>query len=80
MAKVLEQQGDKQSLKTIYRKILSLNPEDETIQYNLGALEYEEGNLKGALPYFKEYVKSHPKDATVHGILFDIYKKKKISH
>jgi len=77
MAKVLEQQGDKQSLKTIYRKILSLNPEDETIQYNLGALEYEEGNLKGALPYFKEYVKSHPKDATVHGILFDIYKKEK---
>ena len=45
--------------------------------YNLGALEYEDGNLKGALPYFKKYVKSHPKDATAHGILFDIYKKQK---
>jgi len=77
MAKVLEKQEDKKSLKTIYRKILSLNPKDETVIYNLGALEYEDGNLKGALPYFKEYVKSHPKDATVHGILFDIYKKEK---
>jgi len=77
MAKVMEKQGDKKSLKTIYRKIHSLNPEDETIIYNLGALEYEEGNLKGALPYFKEYVKAHSSDATVHGILLDIYRKEK---
>lgn len=75
MAQVLEKEGDKKALKTIYQKILSINPREDIIAYNLGALEYEVGNLKEALPYFEAFVLSHPEDANVHGILFDIYKK-----
>ena len=31
--------------------------------------------MKAALPYFEGYVKNHPEDITVQGILFDIYRK-----
>lgn len=77
MAKVVEKQGKKQELKKIYQKILSLDPKNETVVYNLGGLEYEAGNLKASLHHFKIYIKSHPDDATVHEIIFDIYKKLK---
>ena len=40
-----------------------------------GALDYEAGNLKKALPYFTAYAGRHPEDATVHEILFDIYRR-----
>ncbi len=75
MANILEQQGDTGALRKIYEKILSLEPENEAVGYNLGVLEYEAGNLKRALPYFAAYARNHPEDGTVHEILFDIYRK-----
>jgi tetratricopeptide (TPR) repeat protein len=75
MAQVLEREGDKNALKSIYQKILSINPREDIIAYNLGALEYEAGNLSAALPYFEDYATSHPEDANAHGVLFDIYRK-----
>jgi len=75
MANILEQQGDNGALRQIYEKILSLDPDNEAVGYNLGVLEYEGGNLKRALPYFEGYVKNHPEDTTVQEILFDIYRK-----
>jgi tetratricopeptide (TPR) repeat protein len=75
MANVLEQQKDNGALREVYEKILSLDPDNEAVTYNLGVLEYEEGNLKSALPYFERYAGNHPEDTTVQEILFDIYKK-----
>ena len=75
MANVLERQGDNTELRKVYEKMLSLDPENEAVSYNLGVLEYEDGNLKGALPYFEAYAKNHPDDATVQELLFDIYRK-----
>ena len=75
MANILEQQGDNGALRQVYRKILELDPNNEAVAYNLGALEYEGGDLKAALPYFEGYVKNHPEDITVQEILFDIYRK-----
>ena len=75
MANILEQQGDSGALRQVYEKILSLDPDNEAVGYNLGVLEYEGGNLKAALPYFEGYVKNHPEDTTVQEILFDIYRK-----
>ena len=75
MANILEQQGDTGALRKVYEKILSLDPHNDAVGYNLGVLEYEDGNLKRALPYFATYAEHHPKDATVQEILFDIYKR-----
>ena len=75
MANILEQQKDNGALREVYEKILSLDPDNEAVTYNLGVLEYEEGNLKSALPYFERYAKNHPEDTTTQEILFDIYKK-----
>jgi len=75
MANILEQQGDNGALKKVYEKILLLDSDNEAVGYNLGVLEYEDGNLKSALPYFEGYVKNHPEDTTVQEILFDIYRK-----
>ena len=75
MANILERQGDNGALRKVYEKILLLDPDNEAVGYNLGVLEYEDGNLKRALPYFEGYVKNHPEDTTVQEILFDIYRK-----
>lgn len=75
MANILERQGDNTELRKVYEKMLSLDPENEAVSYNLGVLEYEDGNLKRALPYFESYAKNHPEDITVQEILFDIYRK-----
>ena len=77
MAKLVERQGGRQKLKKVYEKILSLDPDNNTVIYNLGALEYEAGHLEESLQHFKRYVKMYPKDASVHGIIFDIFKKQK---
>jgi tetratricopeptide (TPR) repeat protein len=77
MAQILEKREEKEALRGIYKKILSLDPKNDIVKYNLGALEYGAGNLDASLGYFESYVKAHPKDASVHGILFDIYKKQK---
>ena len=74
---IFEKRGDKENLKKVYYKVLSLNPKNETVIYNIGVLEYETGNLNKSLSHFKKFAKSHPKDAEVHGLLFDIYKRQK---
>ena len=61
----------------MYEKLLSLDPKNETLMYNLGVLEYETGNLSKSLPYFEKYLKLHPEEAAVHRYLFDIYKREK---
>jgi len=76
-ANILEKQGKKQDLVKIYQKIHSLDPKNETVLYNLGALNYESGNLKAGLDYLTRYIKNNPKDVGVHEILFDIYKRQK---
>jgi tetratricopeptide (TPR) repeat protein len=74
-AQVKEKQGDKNELRRVYERILALEPQNETVIYNLGALEYELGNLKGSLPRLEKYAKLHPKDIQVHELLFAIYRK-----
>lgn len=75
MAQILEKQEEKEGLKDIYQRILSLQSKNETVIYNLAVLEYETGELGKSLTHFKHYLQLHPKDATVHEIVFDIYKK-----
>ena len=75
MAKILEQQADNEMLRQVYEKILVLDPKNEAVIYNLGVLEYEDGNLKAARSYFEGYAENHPEDATAREILFDIYGK-----
>ncbi|MFH1243398.1 MAG: tetratricopeptide repeat protein [Pseudomonadota bacterium] len=79
MAKVFEKSGNKKNLKEVYKKILSLAPDNETIIFNMGILEYEDGALNESLPYLIRYIKFHPKDAAVREILFDIYIRQKNS-
>ncbi len=74
LVKIKEKQGKKTELKRIYKRLFALDAKNKTVIYNLGALEYESGNLKASLPYFTKYVKLSPNDVSAHGILFDIYK------
>ena len=74
-AQIKEKQGEKQELRKIYEKILSLDKKNETVLYNLGALNYESGDLESSLAYFSKYAKLNPKDVAVHEIIFDIYKR-----
>jgi Tfp pilus assembly protein PilF len=76
-ARIAEKQGKKKELKKIYKKVHSLKPKNETVLYNLGVLNYESGDLKSSLTYFKKYIKMEPKDASAHEILFDIYRRQK---
>ena len=73
LAKIKEKQGKKIELKGIYKRLFALDAKNKTVIYNLGALEYESGNLKASLLYFTKYVKLSPNDVSAHGILFDIY-------
>ena len=75
MASLLERTGDKMALKSVYAKRLSLQEDNQTIIYNLGALEYETGNLEKSLFYFNKYITLEPGDGAAHNILFDIYKR-----
>lgn len=77
MIKILESREDKNGLKKVYNKMLSLDPKNETIIYNLGVLEHETGNLEKSLSYFTQFVKLHPEDIEVHGFLFNIYRQQK---
>lgn len=77
MIPITEAKNDKGDLISLYKKILSLDPKNETIIFNLGVLEYEAGHLADSASYFKEYVTRHPKDKDTHTFLFDIYKKQK---
>lgn len=77
LAKIKEKQGDKVKLKQVYRKLVFLDPKNETLIYNLGVLEYETGNFDRSVSYLKKYLKSHPRDVQTHRFLFDIYQKQK---
>jgi tetratricopeptide (TPR) repeat protein len=74
MSRILEKQGDKKRLKETYEKLLILDPNSETLIYNLGVLEYETANYLKSIPYFEKYVKLHPQEVPPHRYLFDIYK------
>ncbi|MBW2063438.1 MAG: tetratricopeptide repeat protein [Deltaproteobacteria bacterium] len=71
--KIAERQKDKKTQKQVYRKILALDPKNETVIYNLGVLEYETGNLEGSRKYLERFARIHPDDYEVHTFLFDIY-------
>ena len=45
--------------------------------YNLGVLEYENGDFGHSRDYFLRYLKKHPEDKDVHRLLFDICRKQK---
>jgi tetratricopeptide (TPR) repeat protein len=77
MGQVLAAKKDKPGLKNIYLKILDLDPDNDTIIFNLGVLEYEQGDPVKAQNYFKTFLKKHPQDAEAHNLLFEIYKKQK---
>ncbi len=79
LAHVLDRRGKKKALMDVYSRILSLNPKNQTVRYNLGVLEYESGNLKKALPRLEGYEKAHPRDVETRSILFDIYKRLKMA-
>jgi len=77
LAQILEKQGRKQDLADVYKKILSLEPDNGTVVYNLGVLNYEMGNLEQGAAFLEKYAAAHPQDAEIHEILFDIYRKTK---
>lgn len=74
MASIAEKREDKEALKKIYRSILDIQPQNMTVIYNIGILEYETGSYAAALPYLTKYSESFPKDTDIHPILYDIYK------
>jgi tetratricopeptide (TPR) repeat protein len=73
MLLISEKKDDKGAIKKYYEAILSLDPQNTAITYNLGVLEYEAGNLEKALSYFKAFIEKNPNDKGVHDFLFDIY-------
>ncbi|MEJ2725932.1 MAG: tetratricopeptide repeat protein, partial [Deltaproteobacteria bacterium] len=77
LVSVLEKQGDKKRLLDTYKKMLTFDPKNETLAYNIGVLEYEAGRFKESVSYFEQYLKAHPDDAEVHSLLFDTFKKLK---
>jgi tetratricopeptide (TPR) repeat protein len=72
---VAEKQKDSNKVKKLYGQILALDPENDNVIYNLGALEYEAGNWKESLSYFKRYGMKHPEDPEIHATLLDLYRK-----
>lgn len=77
MIRIAEARQDKEALIGTYEKIHSLEPENETVIYNLGVLEYERGDPEKGLPYFLKLAALHPGDREIHSFLFDIYKRLK---
>jgi tetratricopeptide (TPR) repeat protein len=72
---VAEKQKDSKKLKKIYGQILAVDPGNDNVIYNLGALEYEAENWKESLSHFKRYGGKHPQDADIHATLLDLYRK-----
>jgi len=77
LVQIADKKGDKKRLKDLYERAHVLLPENETVLYNLAALEYEAGNWGKSLSYFETYSKNHPKDVETLRFLFDLYKKEK---
>lgn len=76
-ARLLDAKKDKSALKNVYQKILALNPGNDIVLYNLGILEYEQGDLAKAQNYLKILLKKQSEDPEAHNLLFEIYKKQK---
>jgi tetratricopeptide (TPR) repeat protein len=77
LATIVEKEGDKEALRNIYKQILSHDPKNKIILFNLGVLETEQGNLKKGLHCFEKLVTIDPKDAQAREALFDIYQRQK---
>jgi len=77
LVQIADKKGDKKLLKDLYVKVYALAPDNETVLYNLAALEYEAGNWGKSLAYFETYLKNHPKDVETLRFLFDLYKREK---
>ena len=77
MAQIMEKQEEKEALRGVYERILSLDPKNDIVRYNLGALEYGAGNLDTSVRHFEKYLEANPEDISAHRLLFDIYKKQK---
>ncbi len=73
MSEILEKQHKKSELRKVYKKILAIEPMNDTVLYNLGVLEYEEGNLKAAMLHMGKYIKLHPEDVGAHEIMLDTF-------
>jgi len=78
MARILEQEEKDEKLSEIYKRIIDQEPENETVLYNLGALEYGMGDLTESRDYFERYLKLQPGDRKVHEIVFELYKRLKM--
>jgi tetratricopeptide (TPR) repeat protein len=76
-SQIAETSKDPVKLRDVYSRILSLDPDNETVLYNLGILEYEAGDFKRAVPPLQKYAHIHAKDSEVHRLLFDMYRKEK---
>ncbi len=76
-ANIREKEGDKKALKGIYRQILSHEPKNTTILFNLGVLEAEGENVEKAIYYLESLIKIDPKDIQAREALFDIYQREK---
>ncbi len=76
-ANIVEKEGDKEALRNAYKQIVSHDPKNKIILFNLGVLETEQGNLKKGLHYFERLVTIDPKDTQAREALFDIYQRQK---
>ena len=77
MSEVAEKRKDTRKQREIYGRIIALEPENQTVIYNLGILAYEAGDLQASLPHLEKYAKAHPDEGDVHQMLFEIYRKQK---
>ncbi|MBW1721820.1 MAG: tetratricopeptide repeat protein [Deltaproteobacteria bacterium] len=77
MVSVAEAKKDKKALRDLYLKLLALNPQNDTLLYNIGVLEFEMGNQKKGAKYLERFLKNHPNDRETHNLLFDIYRRLK---
>ncbi|MEW6665795.1 MAG: tetratricopeptide repeat protein [Thermodesulfobacteriota bacterium] len=77
LSQIAEKSKDPAKLRDVYTRILSLDPDNETVLYNLGVLEYEAGDYRKGVPLLQKYSRIHAQDADVHRLLFDMYRKEK---
>jgi tetratricopeptide (TPR) repeat protein len=76
--KIAEKRKDQSAIKGLYKRILAIDPHKMTLVYNLGVMEYNDGNFSDALPYMDRYARYYPSKINGHEFLFEIYKKLKI--
>ena len=77
LTRIAERNKDTAKLKDLYGKILSLDPDNATVLYNLAVAEYEAGNLDKSLPLLQKMARTQPEDRDVQNLLFSIYTKQR---